>query len=87
MMGHVRILVDSAVTSHVTGTTADAANDVRCEVTLFRAVILSVANSTAVLTDLVFIVTKSTVQSGKFSKLITLVIVLAFRGRSSLEAM
>jgi hypothetical protein len=87
MMGHVRILVNSAVTSHVTGTTANAANDVRCEVTLFRAVILSVANSTAVLTDLVFIVTKGTVQSGKFSKLITLVIVLAFRGRSSLEAM
>lgn len=85
MVGSVRIPVNGTITSHVTGTTADAADDVRCEVTLFGTVILTVANATAILTDLVFIVTKSTVQCGKLSKLVALVVVLAFRRRSSLE--
>lgn len=83
-MGGVRIPVDSAITSHVPSTTADATNDVCCEVTLFRAVILPVTDTTAILANLVFVVTKSTVKCGQLSELITFVVVLALWSRSRL---
>lgn len=59
----VRVPVDSAVTSHVTSTTTNAADDVRGEVALFWAVVLPVTDASAVLADLVLVVTKRTVQS------------------------
>ena len=83
-MRNVRVPVNGTVTSHVSGTTADSADDVRCEVTLFGTVILAMTDSTAILTNLVFIVTKSTVKSCKFSKLVTLVVVLTLRRGSGL---
>ena len=61
MVSSVRIPVNGTITSHMACTSADTANDVRCEVTLFGAVILPVTHATAILTDLVFIVTESTV--------------------------
>lgn len=43
------------------------------------------ANSATVLADLILIVTKSTIQSCKFPELITFMIILPFRSRSSLK--
>lgn len=85
LLSSVRIPVDGTVTSHVASTSANAADDVRCEVTLFGAVILTVAYTTAVLTDLVFIVTKSTVESSQLAKLVALMVVLTFWGGSRLQ--
>lgn len=84
MLNGVRVPVNCTVTSHMTGTTANAADDVRCEVTLFRTVILAVTNPAAVLAYLVFVIAERAVQRGEFTKLVALVIVLAFRRRSSL---
>jgi hypothetical protein len=53
-------------------------DDVSSKVSLFGAIVFAVANATTVLTDLVFIVTKSTIQGSKLTKLIPLVIVLTF---------
>jgi len=79
------ILVDVAIAGHVASTSANSTNDVSSKVALFRAVIFPVANTTAVLADLVFVVTESTIESRKFSKLVAFVIVLPFGGRSSLK--
>ena len=65
--------------------TTDTANDVRCKVTLFGTVVFTVADSTAVLADLVFIVSEGTVERCQLPQLVSLVIVLAFRGRGSLQ--
>ena len=78
-MDCVWVPVNSAVAGHMTGATTDAANDVRCKVTLFGTVVLAVANTTTVLTNLVLVITESTIQSSELAKLVTLVIVLAFR--------
>ena len=78
-MSGIRVPVDSTVTSHVSRASTDAADNVGCEVTLFGAVILTVAYTTAVLTNLVFVVAKSTIERSQLAKLVTLVIVLAFR--------
>jgi hypothetical protein len=66
------------------GIAAVAANDVGSEVALLGTVILAVTDTTAVLAYLVFVVAKRTVQRSKFAKLVALVIVLTFRGGSSL---
>ncbi|KAI9057220.1 hypothetical protein FKP32DRAFT_1365528 [Trametes sanguinea] len=81
----VRVPVDSTVAGHVTGAAADATDDVRCEVTLLWTIVLPMTNTTAVLANLVFVVAKSTVESGEFAKLVALVVVLAFRSRGGLE--
>jgi hypothetical protein len=47
----------------------DAANDVGGVVALFRAVVFAMANPAAVLADLVFVITKSTVQDCELAKL------------------
>jgi len=68
----------------VSSAPADTADDVSSKVALLRALILPVTDVAAILTDLVLIVSKGSVESSKFAKLITLVIVLAFRCGSGL---
>ena len=80
----VRVLVDGTVTSHVPSTTTHTTNDVSGEVTLFGAVVFAMADTTAVLADLVLVITQSTVEGGEFTKLVPLVVVLSLGGRSSL---
>ena len=62
----------------------DTADDVSSKIALLRALILPVTDVAAVLTDLVLIISKGSVESSKFAKLIAFVIVLAFRCGSSL---
>lgn len=81
----IRVPVDSAVASHVSGAAANTADDVRCEVALLRTVVLAMPDTTAVLTDLVFVITESTVECCKLAKLVTLVVVLPLRRRGSLS--
>lgn len=74
------------VASHVTSITADATDDISSKVALLRTIVFPVANLAAVLAGLVFVVTKSTVECGKLTKLIALQFVLAFwYGGSSLD--
>jgi hypothetical protein len=68
----------------MTSTTANATDDVSSEITLFGAVIFSVSNATTVLANLIFVVSKCSVQSSEFAELIALVIVLTFGSGSSL---
>ena len=84
MLDSVRIPVNCTVTSHVACASADTANNVRCEVTLFGAVVLAMANITTVLANLILVIAKRSVQRSEFPKLITFVIILTFGGRSSL---
>ena len=62
----------------MSGTPADTADDVSSKVALLRTLILPVTDVAAILTDLVLIVSESSIESGKFAELIAFVIVLAF---------
>lgn len=55
------------------------ANDVSSEVTLLRAVVFAMADATTVLADLVFVVTKRTVECCQLAELVPLVVILALR--------
>lgn len=55
-----------------------SAENVSCKILLFRAIVLAVTYTTAVLTNLVLIVSKSAVQGSKFAKLVALMVVLPF---------
>lgn len=68
----------------MSGAPTDTTDDVSSKVALLRALILPVTDVAAVLTDLVFVVTKGSIESSKFAELIALVIVLAFRCGSGL---
>lgn len=57
----------------------DATDDVGGEVALFWTIILSVTDLTAVLASLIFVVSESTVECCKLTKLVALELVLAFR--------
>ena len=83
-MNSVRIPVNSAITSHVPSTPTDTTDDVRCEVTLFWAVILAVTNTPTILANLILVVSERSVKSCKLAQLVSLVIVLALGCRSSL---
>jgi hypothetical protein len=69
----------------MSGVTADAADDVGSKVALLGAIILAMADIAAVLTNLVFVVTESTVQCRKLAELVPLVIVLTFGSRGRLQ--
>lgn len=56
----------------------NTADDVRGEIALLGAVEFSVSNLTAVLASLVLVITESTVESSKFTQLVTLQLVLTF---------
>lgn len=74
----VGVFVDLTVASHVARTTANTTNNISCEVALLRTVIFAMSKATAVLADLVLVITEGTVQCGEFAKLVALVIILAF---------
>lgn len=74
-----------AVTGHVSSITTGAANNTGSVVLFLGAVILAVADLTAVLASLVLVVTEGTVQGSKLTELVTLELVLTFGNRSSLQ--
>lgn len=80
----VGVLVNSTVACHVACTTTDTTYDVSCEVALFRTVVFSVTETATILTNLVFVVTKGTVQCSKLAELIALVVILTFGSGGSL---
>lgn len=61
------------------GTTTHPANNVGSIVALFRAVVLAMTETTAVLANLVFIVSESSVECGQFAQLVLFENILAFR--------
>jgi hypothetical protein len=63
----------------MSSTAANTTNDVSSKVLLFRAIVFAMTNSTAILANLILVITKSTVQGCKFPKLVAFMIVLAFR--------
>ena len=63
---------------------ANTTDDVGSEILLLRAVVLAMTNLSTVLACLVLIVTKSTVESSKFTELIALELILSFGNRGSL---
>jgi hypothetical protein len=67
------------------GIAADAADNACGVVLSLGAVILAVANLTTVLAGLVLVVSKSTVERGEFSQLITLKLVLSLGDGSGLS--
>lgn len=70
---------------HVASIATDSADNVGGVVLLLRTLPFPVANLPTVLTGLVFIVTQSTVQCSKLSKLVALQLVLAFRNGGRLD--
>jgi hypothetical protein len=68
----------------MTSVATDTANDVGSEILGVRAVILAMANFAAVLASLVLVVTKGTVEGGKFTQLVSLELVLALGDGGSL---
>ncbi len=73
------------VSSHVSSVTTDAAYDVGRVVLLLRTIVLAMADLAAVLTGLVFVVTKRTVQGSQLPELVSLELVLAFGDGGSLD--
>jgi hypothetical protein len=69
----------------VTCATTDTTDDVSCEVALLWTVIFSVTKTATILTDLVLVITKGTVQCRKLAQLVTLVVVLALGSGGSLR--
>jgi hypothetical protein len=67
------------------GITTHTADDIVGIILALGTVILAVSNLATVLASLVLVVTESTVQSSKFSKLVSLELVLTFRNRGSLR--
>jgi hypothetical protein len=62
----------------VPGIPTDTTNNIRCKVALLGAVVLAMSNLTAVLTGLVLIITKGTIQGSELSKLVSLEFILTF---------
>jgi hypothetical protein len=79
------LLSVGAIPSHMAGISTGTADDVRREVGLLWTVVLAVTDLTTVLTSLVLIITKRTVERGKLSKLISLELILAFGDRGGLQ--
>lgn len=66
------------ITGHVASITTNAADDACCVVLLLGAVVFAMANLTAVLAGLVFIVAQRSVESSQFSQLVSLKLILGF---------
>lgn len=64
-----------------------ATNDVGSEVALLGTVVFAVTDLTAILASLILVITKSTVESSKLTKLITLELILTFWDRGGLSNM
>lgn len=65
--------------------TANTADDARCVILLLGTVVLAVSNLAAVLARLVLVVTQRSVESGKFSELVSLKFILDFWGGGRLR--
>lgn len=72
------------VASHVASVTTDTANNASRKVLTLRAVVLAMANLSAVLTGLIFVISKGAVKGSKFAKLVSLEFVLTLRDGSRL---
>ena len=70
----------------MSGAPADTTDDVSSKVALLRTLILPVTDVAAILTDLVLIVSKGSIEGSKFAELIAFVIVLAFGCGSGLSS-
>jgi hypothetical protein len=68
----------------MSGTATDAADDVCGEVALFWAIVLAVADVSAVLADLVLVVAERAVECSELAELVPLVVVLTLRRGSGL---
>lgn len=68
----------------MSGAPTDTTDDVSSKVALLRALILPVTDVATILAHLVLIISKSSVESGEFAKLIAFVIVLTFGSGSGL---
>jgi hypothetical protein len=68
------------ISSHVTGTTANATNDVGSKVTMFRTIVFPMTDVSTVLAELIFVVAKCAVEGSEFTKLVAFVIIFALRG-------
>lgn len=68
----------------MSGAPTDTTDDVSSKVALLGALILPVTDIATILTHLVLVISKSSIESSKFAKLIAFVIVLAFGGGSGL---
>ena len=62
----------------------NSADDVSSEITLLWAIVFAVANATTILTNLILVVAKCTVESGQLPELVAFVVILTLRSRSSL---
>ena len=71
----------------MTSLTTDATDDAGSEVLLLWTIVLAMANLSAVLTGLVLVVTKGTVEGGKLAELVALELVLAFGDGSGLNVL
>lgn len=71
----------------MTSLTTDATDDAGSEVLLLWTIVLAMANLSAVLTGLVLVVTKGTVEGGKLAELVALELVLAFGDGSRLNVL
>jgi hypothetical protein len=76
-----------AISGHVACISTDATDDVCCEIALFWTIVLSVTDLTTVLASLILVVSKSTIECCKLTKLIALELILAFRDRGSLQGL
>jgi hypothetical protein len=74
-----------AVTGHVSGVATDTADDIGCVVACLWAVVLAVTDLATVLAGLVLVVTEGAVESSKFTKLVTLELILRLGGRCGLR--
>ena len=68
----------------MTRLSTDTADDARGEVLLLRAIVLAMTDFTTVLTGLVLVIAKGTVEGSKLAQLVALELVLAFGDGSSL---
>lgn len=73
------------ITSHVTCVTADTANDARRKVLALWTIVLAVTDLTTVLTSLILVVSKGTVEGSQLTELVSLELVLTFGNRRSLD--
>jgi hypothetical protein len=70
------------VFGHVTSISADSADNAGSEVPLLRTIIFAMSDLTAILTSLIFIITKSTVKGCKLSELVSFEFILDLWDRS-----
>ena len=73
------------ITSHVTCVTADTTNDARRKVLALWTIVLAVTDLTTVLTSLILVVSKGTVEGSQLTELVSLELVLTFGDRCSLN--